>query len=579
GGGGGGGVATATGAVCVEFSMKGCLMAVALEDGTVLLTRVERYTSGVRARHKLQISNSMLHRSDSHRLEAYLADETRRVEQRAGNTGGGRGDAPSVPRIRTFSREETMSSLWGVEVHHLNCLSLDPWLGSGDGNGGGTTLGPAGKVLSLCFSADGWALAVGHEGALTVWSTEDGTRLVCTTSDADEDSGGRTDTAPSTPVTGSAVTSRAPVVGGASSTGGGGGRGSGRHGEAEPLSPSKRRAPGTLDLIAGGARALSWESEGYRLLSVGSAVGSGEGAAGQGIVAFDFLRRARSNLSSSLLSLQGSDRIALVDSQPWSAQVLLWRVLPVHPGYLSSNAPLRHVSTSRAGSYVAVAGSKGLAVYSRPTNRWRLFGNIEQEREVEVAGMCWWGESALVVASRLKHGFILLLYSRKHLSSEALMLPPIRLPVGMRPLFMQSVQEVGSKPGTDVLFLLVAGSTSYLLYRFSCTGDVLETGKVTFSVLHEGPLPHVLVNMDPEPGPFDVSLDDPLRQQNPSLAGEDAPPVPAPENASSTSAAAAAAAAEADGAPGSSPTGGDGALQSSATTAGTVSSRVAVVNG
>lgn len=60
-----------------------------------------------------------------------------------------------------------------------------------------------------------------------------------------------------------------------------------------------------------------------------------------------------------------------------------------------------------------------------------------QEREVEVAGMCWWGESALVVASRLKHGFILLLYSRKHLSSEALMLPPIKLPVGMRPLFMQ----------------------------------------------------------------------------------------------------------------------------------------------
>lgn len=40
--------AAATGAVGVEFSVKGCLMAVALEDGTVLLTRVERYTSGVR---------------------------------------------------------------------------------------------------------------------------------------------------------------------------------------------------------------------------------------------------------------------------------------------------------------------------------------------------------------------------------------------------------------------------------------------------------------------------------------------------------------------------------------------------
>lgn len=37
-----------TGAVAVEFSPKGCLMAIALVDGTVLLTRVERYTSGVR---------------------------------------------------------------------------------------------------------------------------------------------------------------------------------------------------------------------------------------------------------------------------------------------------------------------------------------------------------------------------------------------------------------------------------------------------------------------------------------------------------------------------------------------------
>lgn len=40
--------AAVTGAVAVEFSAKECLMAVALVDGTVLLTRVERYTSGVR---------------------------------------------------------------------------------------------------------------------------------------------------------------------------------------------------------------------------------------------------------------------------------------------------------------------------------------------------------------------------------------------------------------------------------------------------------------------------------------------------------------------------------------------------
>lgn len=75
--------------------------------------------------------------------------------------------------------------------------------------------------------------------------------------------------------------------------------------------------------------------------------------------------------------------------------------------------------------------------------------SLVKEQEVEVAGMCWWGESALVVASRLKHGFILLLYSRKHLSSDALITPPIRLPVGMRPLFMQ----VGARCANVFCFL------------------------------------------------------------------------------------------------------------------------------
>lgn len=59
--------------------------------------------------------------------------------------------------------------------------------------------------------------------------------------------------------------------------------------------------------------------------------------------------------------------------------------------------------------------------------------------------MCWWGESAIVVASRVKHAFILLLYPRNHLNSEALLLPPIKLPVGMRPLFMQVKYEYQSK--------------------------------------------------------------------------------------------------------------------------------------
>lgn len=77
--------------------------------------------------------------------------------------------------------------------------------------------------------------------------------------------------------------------------------------------------------------------------------------------------------------------------------------------------------------------------------------------------MCWWGESALVVASRLKHGFILLLFSRKHLNSDAVLLPPIKLPVGMRPLFMQV--------GPSVMSCLSTVQRTSHLIRFGLVGS------------------------------------------------------------------------------------------------------------
>lgn len=158
----------------------------------------------------------------------------------------------------------------------------------------------------MCFSSDGWALAVGHEGALTVWNTEDGARLVCTTSDNNNK-----DT--SSPYLTTAARDLDQTTTGAAANASGGGSGcSGREGFLEEVgdTDTKTSPSGTLDLVAGGARALTWESEGYRLVSVGGEGGVAAGGEGggrkeaQGIVAFDFLRRARSNLSSALLSLQ-----------------------------------------------------------------------------------------------------------------------------------------------------------------------------------------------------------------------------------------------------------------------------------
>lgn len=39
---------------------------------------------------------------------------------------------------------------------------------------------------------------------------------------------------------------------------------------------------------------------------------------------------------------------------------------------------------SPSGQHLALAGQRGLALYSRATRKWRLFGNVQQERELQV---------------------------------------------------------------------------------------------------------------------------------------------------------------------------------------------------
>lgn len=52
--------------------------------------------------------------------------------------------------------------------------------------------------------------------------------------------------------------------------------------------------------------------------------------------------------------------------------------------YLAANWPLRHAALSADGADVAVAGTRGLALYSRRSAHWRLFGNVSQERSLAV---------------------------------------------------------------------------------------------------------------------------------------------------------------------------------------------------
>jgi len=52
--------------------------------------------------------------------------------------------------------------------------------------------------------------------------------------------------------------------------------------------------------------------------------------------------------------------------------------------YLAGNWPLRHAALSADGGDLAVAGSCGLALFGRRSGRWRLFGDVSQERSLAV---------------------------------------------------------------------------------------------------------------------------------------------------------------------------------------------------
>lgn len=54
--------------------------------------------------------------------------------------------------------------------------------------------------------------------------------------------------------------------------------------------------------------------------------------------------------------------------------------LPAH--YCAANWPAVHAAASAHGGDVAVSGRRGLAVYSRHAERWRLFGDVTQVRRI-----------------------------------------------------------------------------------------------------------------------------------------------------------------------------------------------------
>ncbi|XP_015171463.1 PREDICTED: guanine nucleotide exchange factor subunit Rich isoform X2 [Polistes dominula] len=76
-----------------------------------------------------------------------------------------------------------------------------------------------------------------------------------------------------------------------------------------------------------------------------------------------------------------------------------WLVVPIPSAYTGSNWPIRYTAIDNEGLSIAVAGRTGLAHYSLPSRKWKLFGNESQERDFIVTGGLLWHRGFLIASS------------------------------------------------------------------------------------------------------------------------------------------------------------------------------------
>eukprot|EP01114_Cavostelium_apophysatum_P008853 TRINITY_DN2172_c0_g1_i3.p1 TRINITY_DN2172_c0_g1~~TRINITY_DN2172_c0_g1_i3.p1 ORF type:complete len:1105 (-),score=223.56 TRINITY_DN2172_c0_g1_i3:255-3569(-) len=176
----------------------------------------------------------------------------------------------------------------------------------------------------------------------------------------------------------------------------------------------------TREPLRGGVHCICWGPEGYHL-QVGC-----KGAAAGKLMQFSFVKSCLAtnpNLSGcEKMLLQGEDRILLLSYIGRELDDITWNHLQVPHTYLSDNWPIRYVNVSSDGSLIAVAGKRGVTLYSTITKRWKLFGDRTQEQQVICQGLAWY-RHILAVANynAAVSTFELLFYPKNHLDHSSLL--------------------------------------------------------------------------------------------------------------------------------------------------------------
>lgn len=216
-----------------------------------------------------------------------------------------------------------------------------------------------GKVVSMAWTSDGYALAVGYEHGWAVWSM-----------------GGRLD-----------------------------GWGVAGQEDDEPAADAFMNgasnlfwSPGNLDVF------MTARGETDRIYAMPFVKSATTGQHSPDNTRYAFLQ-----MDDRVLVYRGADQPDMSVINPESD---VWQHIHIPNVYIATNWPIRYASISNDGRFIAVAGRRGLTHYSAASGRWKLFAHEREERGFTVRGGLLWFHHVLIAAVEVDKKYQIRLYSR-----------------------------------------------------------------------------------------------------------------------------------------------------------------------
>ncbi|KAI9332692.1 RIC1-domain-containing protein [Obelidium mucronatum] len=199
--------------------------------------------------------------------------------------------------------------------------------------------------------------------------------------------------------------------------------------------------PSQIDPYFYGVDTMFWGQGGTELLIHSSATGDRD------LYALKFLQSPLANCQNmdnvSTVFLVGDDKLLIRDCSgdgldAVSLDLTQWESVQIPVIYLASNWPIRYAVMNSTATFVAIAGTRGLAHYNIQANRWKLFGNESQEQSFAVRGGLLWYEDLIVAATQdfAVPGFQIRIFSREsNLDLKCLHTEPVAFPVVQLSIF------------------------------------------------------------------------------------------------------------------------------------------------